>query len=371
MKLSLTFSRYIAFSYFKNTLFLLLALMGIIYLFDTVELIRRAEKFDNVPITLVLRMGLLKLPEVVQILFPFAILFGAMFTFWQLNRRQELVVVRSAGFSVWQFIAPVIGVAIFIGVLQISVLNPIGALLVGKYEQLESTYLKRDNNQIAIFREGLWLRQNVDLGPAYPEKGYVILHAAKIQRGEWRLKNVKALFFDKDDNFVSRLDAPHASLKEGHWVFEASHISQNTGEVVNLKRYAMPTHLTMQDVEDSFASPATMSFWHLPGYIKTLEETGFDASALRVHYHNLLSQPLFFVAMILLAAIVSMRPPRNREGLILFASGVFIGFVVFFMSSFLQALGASQQIPVFLAAWSPSLICFMLGISMIIHLEDG
>ena len=133
----------------------------------------------------------------------------------------------------------------------------------------------------------------------------------------------------------------------------------------------MQTHLTTQDVEDSFASPATMSFWHLPGYIQTLEETGFDASALRVHYHNLLSQPLFFVAMILLAAIVSMRPPRQRQGLFLFGSGVFMGFVVFFMSSFLQALGASQQLPVVLAAWSPALICFMLGISAVINLEDG
>ena len=371
MKISMTFSRYIAFSYFKNTLFLLLALMGIIYLFDTVELIRRAEKFDDVPITLVLRMGLLKLPEVVQILFPFGVLFGAMFTFWQLNRRQELVVVRSAGFSVWQFLAPVIAVAIFIGVLQISVLNPIGALLVGKYEQLENVHLKRESNQIAIFREGLWLRQNVDLGTDYPEKGYVILHAAKIEQSNWRLKQVKAIFFDREDNFVSRLDSPSARLQGGYWVFENSKVHQSSGDIVDLPRYRMQTHLTTQDVEDSFASPATMSFWHLPGYIQTLEETGFDASALRVHYHNLLSQPLFFVAMILLAAIVSMRPPRQRQGLFLFGSGVFMGFVVFFMSSFLQALGASQQLPVVLAAWSPALICFMLGISAVINLEDG
>ncbi len=371
MKLSMTFSRYIALSYFKNALFLLVILMGIIYLFDTVELIRRAEKFDSVPITLVLRMGLLKLPEVVQILFPFAILFAAMFTFWQLNRRQELVIVRSAGFSVWQFLSPVMAVAVFIGILQISVLNPIGALLVGKYEQLENIHLERDSKQIAIFKEGVWLRQNADLGPAYRDKGYVILHAAKIQKGAWHLKTVKALFFDRDDNFVSRLDAPLARLEGGYWHFETPKIHHQTGEIVDLKAYAMPTHLTMQDVEDSFASPTTMSFWHLPGYIQTLEETGFDASALRVHYHNILSQPLLFVAMILLAATVSMRPPRNRQGFLLFASGVFVGFVVFFMSIFLQALGASQQIPVILSAWSPSMICLMLGVSMVIHLEDG
>lgn len=185
------------------------------------------------------------------------------------------------------------------------------------------------------------------------------------------MKQVKGLFFDKDDNFVSRLDAPFARLEEGAWVFDQPKLHQSDGGVFDLPSYQIATHLTIEDVEESFASPATMSFWHLPGYIQTLEDTGFDASALRVHYHSLLSQPLFFVSMILLAAVVSMRPPRQRQGIILFGSGVFIGFVVFFMSSFLQALGASQQIPVALAAWSPALICLMLGISAIINLEDG
>jgi len=369
--MNLTFSRYIALSYLKNMLFLLFALMAIVFLFDTVELLRRAAKFDDVSVALVMRMGLLKLPEVVQILFPFAILFAGMFTFWQLNRRQELVIVRSAGLSVWQFLLPVIFVAVFIGVLQVSVFNPIGALFVSKYEQLEDIHLNRKDNEIAIFKEGLWLRQGVALGTQYSEPGYVILHANRIQKQEWALKDVKAIFFDESDNFVSRLDAPIAWLENGYWRFDEPMIFQKTGETISLPSYQMPTGLTMRDVEESFASPATMSFWHLPGYIETLEETGFDASALRTHYHNLLSQPLLFVAMILLAAVVAIRPPRQNGGLILFATGAFTGFFIFFMSSFLQALGASQQIPVVLAAWSPALICTMFGVSAIISLEDG
>ena len=61
-----------------------------------------------------------------------------------------------------------------------------------------------------------------------------------------------------------------------------------------------------------------------------------------------------FAAMILLAATVSMRPPRFRGAAALFGIGVFMGFFVFFMSSFMQALGASHQIPVVLAAWAPA-----------------
>lgn len=375
MKITATLSRYVAGLYFRNAVFLLAGLLAVIYLFDTVELIRRASKVDGVPLSLILQMGLLKLPEVGQILFPFAILFGAMFTFWQLNRRHELVVVRSAGFSVWQLLAPVIGVAIVIGVMQITVINPIGALLVAKFEDLERKHLSRQSNQIAVFKEGLWLRQPIDdetggAGDKDSER-YVILHAKRVSQPDWVLQNLGVLYFDANDSFVQRLDAPKATLEKGRWVFRDAVINTKDGEIKGPNLVYLPTRLSVQDVQESFMSPAAISFWQLPGFIETLEETGFDASSLRVHYQNLLAQPLLFAAMVLLAAIVSMRPPRFRGGLLLFASGVFMGFVVFFMSSFMQALGASQQIPVVLAAWSPALICFMLGVSMVINLEDG
>ena len=133
----------------------------------------------------------------------------------------------------------------------------------------------------------------------------------------------------------------------------------------------LPTTLTAQEIEESFSSPESMSFWKLPAYIQTLESTGFDATRLKVFYQSLLSQPLMFCAMILLAATVSMRPPRSKGTFTMIATGVFIGFIIFFASSFLQALGATQQIPVILAAWSPALISFLLGLSVIMNVEDG
>lgn len=385
MNIKTTLSRYLGRLYFFNFLALFGALLAIIYLFDTIELIRRAGNIDGIPLSLVFQMGLLKLPEVGQVLFPFAILFSAMFTFWQLTRRQELVVVRASGLSVWQFLTPVIAVAMAIGVLQMGVINPAGALLVGKFEQLERKYLDRSTNQIAIFQEGLWLRQSYE----DVEGGYVILHAHRIDP-PWTLKNVTTLYFGEDDTFLKRVQAKSAVLEPERWVMNEATIygeqrainsggvnSANKNNPKNAKqdntraRLILPTRLTIKDVEDSFASPESMSFWALPGHIRTLEDTGFDASRLKVHYQSLMARPLLFAAMVLLAASVSMRPPRAGGGFIFLAFGVFSGFIVFFLSSFLEALGASSQIPVFLAAWSPAIICLLLGLSITMNLEDG
>lgn len=382
MKITRTLSLYLIKCYSVNLLVLILALLSIIYLFDTVELIRRASKHEGIPLSVVLEMGLFKLPEVGQTLFPFAILFSAMFTFWQLTRRYELIVVRASGFSVWQFLTPIAGLAIFVGILQMTVINPIGATLIGKFEQMERNYLSRQDNQIAVFREGLWLRQAVLIGADTSSQneidkkenlisGYVILHAEKVQQPDWTLLNVTALFFTDENNFLQRIDAKSAMLKNKIWTMQDADIHKTDFEHIKVESYQLPTTLTVQDIEESFSSPNSMSFWKLPDHIRTLEKTGFDATRLKVYYQSLLSQPLLFAAMVLLAATVSMRPPRSRGTFITISVGVFIGFIVFFLSSFLQALGSSGQIPVFLAAWAPAMICFLLGLSAMMTIEDG
>ncbi|MCK5384073.1 MAG: LPS export ABC transporter permease LptG [Alphaproteobacteria bacterium] len=399
MKITITLSSYLAKLYTFNLIFLLFGLLSVTYLFDTVELIRRASKHDDIPISIVLQMGLLKLPEVGQTLFPFAVLFSAMYTFWQLTRRYELIVVRASGFSVWQFLLPMAVISVLFGALQMTVINPIGAVFISKFEDMEHVYLKRQKNQIAVFDEGLWLRQPVliDTSPeeipeeneedvqqnTSPEEentnvhspnlveGYVIVHAQKVVQPEWVLKNVTVFYFKHNNEFLQRVDAKSATLGKENWFLKEVTIHKSGAPKQFDPRYVLPTTLTVNDIQESFSSPESMSFWKLPDYIRTLEQTGFDATRLKIYYQNLLSQPLMFCAMILLAAAVSMRPPRTKGTFIMIASGVFVGFIVFFLSSFLQAMGSSQQIPVLLAAWSPALISFLLGLSVMMNLEDG
>jgi lipopolysaccharide export system permease protein len=366
MKFTPTLSAYIARLYAANFSMICGILLGIVYLFDTVELLRRASKRGDVGLGLVLEMGLYKLPEVGQIIMPFAILFSAMFTFWLLTRRQELVIIRAAGFSVWQFLAPVMGVAAAIGVLQFAVINPVGAVLLSRYEALESEKLVVEKNLVTLFDKGLWLRQREP-----DNKGYVILHAERISLPAWEMKDVMVLFFDPDDGFRQRIDAGTAVLADGQWVFHDALIHQPQKPVESRPSLALPTDLTTRDIEESFSSPMAHSFWRLPGYIRTLRETGFDTTTLNIHFHALLAQPALFLAMVLLGAMVSLRPPRFQRTFALIVSGIMIGFLVFFMSSFLQALGATQQIPVLLAAWAPAIVTLLLGLAVMLNLEDG
>jgi len=364
IRIPATLSRYLIRTFTVNLLGMGAILLGLIYLMDMVELLRRAAKFENVPLGLVLKMSGLKLPEIGQTIFPFIVLFSALFTFWQLARRHELVVLRSAGVSVWQFLAPIAAVAAAAGLLVAFVINPLGAIFYGKFRSLESNYLNSDRNMVALFDEGLWLRQET-------ETGYAMLHADKVEMPNWRLQDVMALYFDKGDSFVKRIDARAAKLEDGQWVFQDVVENAVNEKPKRSKSLSMPTRLTPREIEESFATPETMGFWTLPGFINTLDRTGFDSTRLRIHFQSLLAQPFLLMSMVLLAATVAMRPQRQGGTFLFIIGGVVIGFFMFFLSSFLQALGVSHQIPVFLAAWSPALLAGLLGVAALLTVEDG
>ena len=130
-----TLFRYLFRQYLVLFLATLAGLFVLIMVLDGVELLRRSANRE-VPVGIVALMTLLKLPEIGFQLVPFAILFSAMFLFWKLTRTRELVVVRAYGVSAWQVLSPVIAAAAMIGVLQILVLNPMGAGMLGRFEQL-------------------------------------------------------------------------------------------------------------------------------------------------------------------------------------------------------------------------------------------
>lgn len=360
-----TMARYLMRIYFLNFIGLLSILLGVVFLFDSIELLRRAGKMEGVPLSLVFGMGLLKLPEMANTIAPFGVLFSALYTFWQLAKRHELVILRSAGVSAWQFLTPIVGVALATGIIMVTIINPLSAAFYSQYSSLERVHLKREETSvIAVFDQGLWLRQE------QVDKSYSILHAETIDP-DWRLRNVIVLSFAENNLFKERMDAPSAVLKAGKWVLKDGVLNRPGESSAQFSTANIPTTLTPQDIEESFSSPKSMGFWMMPSFIQTLESTGFDSTRVRIHFQSLLAQPFLYAAMILLAACVALRPQRQGQSFMFVTIGVLTGFVVFLMSNFLQALGSSHQLPVFLSAWSPTFIALLFGTSILLTLEDG
>lgn len=352
----------------RQFLFWFLALFGlllaVITLATIVDMLDRLANKEQSTLGLVIQLALLRVPQISQEVLPFAVLGAGMGLFWRLTRTHELVVTRAAGVSIWQFLLPPLAVAMVVGVLAFSVLNPLAAILMKRYVQMEALVLKQQTSIITVSKTGLWLRQ-VEGDQVY------VIQAEKVAGSGEQLDRIMVLRFDQKDRFLGRWDAERAVLEPGAWRLEGVWESTPGTPPKRLESVRIATEMTIDRLNDNFAPAETISFWQIPSYAEVLESAGFPAERLRMQFHRLLAQPLLFAAMVVIAATFAMRPPRRGGVTVVIGLGIVVGFVLYFLSNFVFALGLSGKLPLILAAWTPTCISLMLGVAMLLHLEDG
>ncbi|MDE3016553.1 MAG: LPS export ABC transporter permease LptG [Pseudomonadota bacterium] len=368
MKLPLTLSLYMARHFFLAIMLALFGLTAISMLIDIVELIRRAADREAVPLPVVIELAALRIPYLAEKLVPYAVLLGSMMALTRLTRTHELVVARSMGVSVWQFLGPAIVLAMAMGIFVTTAFNPLVAALLLRYEHLEGRYLNNTPSLLSISSSGLWLRQ---LEHGQGGIGERIIYTMRVSQGTMAFSNVMVLTFDTGGKFIERLDAKHAVLEPG--VLDLTDVTRSVpGDPPQpLPNYLLPTTLTLAHIQDSFASPETMSFWHLPSFITMLKNAGFSALRHRMYLQSLLASPFLLAGSVLVAAAFSLRLPRRGRIGLLVVAGIISGFLLHFFTDIIFALGAAGTLPVMLAAWTPAAVVVMIGAALLLHLEDG
>lgn len=364
MRLSPTLSIYLGRQFLNGILLAFFVMVVLVLLADLVEHLRRAATKEQATLAIVVAMSFLQLPSLAQKLLPFAVLFGGIWTFSRLTRTHELVVTRSSGVSVWQFLTPALVIALLIGVFVVTIFNPLASAMVTRYEQLEMKYLQGRPHLLEVSATGLWLRQA-------DADGQAVVHARGISSEGTELSGVIVFLYGDADRFVGRIDAKSARLRPGYWELSDALLTAPDAPAERYETYRLHTSLTLAQIQESFASPETMSFWSLPGFIETLEAAGFTAKRHRLYWHATLNLPVLLCAMVLLSATFSLRLTRYGYTGWLIAAGVAAAFLLYFISDVVFAMALAGKLPVVLAAWTPTGVALALGLALLFHLEDG
>lgn len=360
---NLTLARYLALQYLIWFLAFFVGLTSIIYLFEVAELMRRTADLADATLGIILRMGAYKLPDTIEKILPFVVLFSSMFTFWRLTRSQELIIARASGVSAWQFLAPAFIVTLIFGCINVTLINPLGASMISRYQSMEAKYLRRGPS-LELTGAGLWLRQEE------AEKKY-LLHADQVSLTPLTLQPVIAFVYDKNDAYLGRIDAPKAVLEGQTWVITDAWFNWDDQDATFEKEFRLNTTLTLEKIQDSMAPPNAISFWQLPRFIRALRSVGLPPARHELKLQMLFAQPILLCAMIFFAAAFSLR--LNRRGGILNAmmAGMLTGSLVFSLNNVVTALGSNQTLPVILAAWTIPLLALIAGQTTLLYLEDG
>jgi len=273
-------------------------------------------------------------------------------------------VARAAGISAWQFLLPAMIVGLIIGILATTIYNPIAVKLTATADVINSRVHADSQSAFDTNSGPVWMRQ---AGGDYES---IIGANESFDRG-LGLTDVTAMVYDRSGRFIERIDAETARYSPGNWLLANATITAPGETPKRLDSYSLPTLLGPEHVQQAFDNINGISFWGLPDLIETAERAGIPSDRFRLRYNSLLAQPILLVAMVLIAAIVSLRFSRSKELGQMILAGIGVGFVLYVVTKIARDLGGAGMVPAPLAAWLPAIVATLIGTTVLLHLEDG
>ncbi len=359
-----TLPRYFGMKFLGAVIGVFAGVFALVLLVDYIEMMRRNSEVANLSALLAAKASLYRVPQVVERIMPFCILIGAMSCYLALSRRLELVVARAAGMSAWQFVAPAVIVALVIGAIASAVYNPVAAVLHERSKRIESEFSGRNLTGNQVVGGGFWARQRTGGGQS-------VINAMTSHDQGVSLGSVSVLLYDANGKFVERIEAKSAVLEPGHWKLQGARSYPIGQPPADHEVYRLETQLTPAQVRETFSTPETVPFWHLPRYIDLAVQSGLNSTGYQLQYHKLLSRPFMFAAMVMLAAAFSLRFFRFGGVQKMVLGGVAAGFLLYVLSKVADDLSKADLLHPVTAAWLPVLVGGMSGLLVLLFLEDG
>lgn len=364
-----TLGQYLALSWLGTFMLTLLALGVVIYLVDVVELLRQLAG-KPVPMGQAALMSLMKMPDLMLQLLPFAVLLGTLVWLNQLNKRYELVALRASGLPARRFMLAPLLMCMLVGVSAVLVVNPLAATFLKRYERWYGEVFPNTVKGLVTNGGSIWLRQE-EIGSNKPEgrRTYFIYGQTASANGQ-NLGEATVFAFSPQGDFLARLDAKKADLEDGRWLLRDTFLLSPQQAIAHEELMSLPTSLTAAQIQASFNPPNTLSVWELRHFIEILEASGFPASRHAMAYAKLLALPALACAMFLLAVPFGLRFVRGHGMASVVLAGLGLGFGFYLFGNIAAAYGLAGRLDVMLAAWLPTLIALLLAAALLLHLRE-
>lgn len=357
--MTLGLAQYLNKLFFTRTLGALLAVLAILQILDLMEatddLLARGFGLGQ----FLEYMGL-RLPSMVQQVAPLCVLIGALLTFAQMSRANEIVAIRSTGTPIYRIVALMIPTALAFAALHLAV-SELGA------PPAERTL-------------AAWMRATTPASqPAKPDKpvwfriGDELMNVERWSDGGRTLHNVRLYQRAPDSALTTRIVAKEARyMSDGSWMLEDAVVTRVALDEASDRRVATMawrSRLKPDEVMAVFAPNQSISVTdaipRLTGHAPANKTPAF----YRTRIQRTLASPLAAVVMLILAASAGLGGLRSGQAGRLLVFGLASGVLYLVIDGLLTTLGQVNVFPSVVAAWAAPILFTAVGVTALLNLE--
>jgi len=363
MLFPLKLSFYITRKFFKDFFLCLLTFTSIIQVFTIIDVLRKKD-LNSVTILPIIKLLLLKTPYIADSILPYMVVLSMIYTFHNLSKNNELVIIRSVGISVWQFIFPIILSFFVFSLIYVVVLNPFIASTYHGYNKYKSILGGADESVIELSINGIWLKDKSDANlDSY-------IHASKIHHQGKYLTNVSIYLNDKQNNSTTIIQAPQANIEDGRIILENATLYKSDKNPEKISSYVLKSNF--KHTESLEIIPLrSISIWDYNKTIEKLNKVGFSSIKYRYYFYKTIALPLLIVSLVIFSVPIGMVNLRKSQRNYRLAIGLGATLILYFISNLIGAMTELGSLPMQISVVIQPLVFSFIGLALIFHLEDG
>lgn len=315
---------------------------------------------NGVPLLIVLKLLIFKIPAILVLFFPMTVLFAVLIALIRIIKDSELTVLRAGGIAVERIIAPIIFFSILISLLSyvtnekvVPWANHISDNLLKKVEIkkpspdiLADTFFKESDGRYFYIR-------HIDTQTNIMDQ---------------------VVIYETSGNFPRVITAKKARWDGQVWALEEGIIHKyNPDGLISyqgtFKKMLIHVDQALYNYYQSQKTPMEMTTQELKDKIRELKKSGVETDSLKVAYHMKFSMPLacFIFALVGIALVLLfITNPKELWGVIVavVVALLSVGFYFFVMATFRSLARAGKIIPL-LGAWGPNFVYAVAAVMLL------
>ncbi|MEO8945522.1 MAG: LptF/LptG family permease [Gemmatimonadaceae bacterium] len=294
------------------------------------------------------------LPDSMFMVLPAAVLFATVFSIGSLTRYAEITAAKASGISFYRFIAP-----IFLGALFAVGLG----LLLGEVAP------HTNKRRLELLETQRFSASTDRYNFAYSSDGGRVYKIGALHLTSGKADGVEIERKGSGPDYPSYIvNAANATYTPHGWALGHGDMHILTGLATNItfsfdSLYDKQFTEKPQDLTAQPKAPAEMDYAELGRFIHAMERSGADVNELRVERMLKIAIPVTSLVILLFGAPLATSTQRGGAA---YGVGISLATTVIFLMliQLTKAIGGKGLLPPELAAWLPSILFGVIGITL-------
>ena len=344
--------------------YLLINLIIILSLVAFINLIEIARNLTDINQSLLnyLFLTLLKIPSIINEIFPFVTIISISFLFRYLINNNEFTSMRNIGYSIFDIFLPV-AISIFLfGFFNLVFLNPISANLEKQYEKILNKK-NQDLYSIKISSEIMRIKNIND------DFGINFIEIKKIDVNNMIANDIKIL---KVDDLKSQLIiANNGKIKDKKFFLDEVKIFDVVeNKHKEMDRIILDLNFSKENIVNSIINYKNVPFYDYLSHIKILKKFNLYSTEISLYYLSEILNPFFVVMLGFVVLGFSAKFRRNDNFFKILFIAILIGFIIFFLRQIIFKMTLSYDINFFFSYSVIFMLPFLIGLYKVLQIEN-